>query len=149
MRNKKSPLCKIIVLLLVLALASPVSASTPEPEIPTPLSSQYISYCSAYIVEKAQSEIDIWFEVVGMGTMDEIGALTIQIYGCPPGETHWYWMGSFQNTNTRGMIQYNAYSYSSHVTYQGRPGYSYKAYLLVWAGKDRQGETRYIWGYPL
>jgi len=49
--------------------------------------------------------------------------------------------------NSYGMLAYDDYYHSSHVSYQGVSTRQYKAYICFWAGKNGSGDTRYMWAY--
>ena len=76
--------------------------------------------------------------------MDEIGALSIQIFESTD-QTNWTWVKTFTHDATPGMLGYNKVYYSSYVEYSGTIGRYYKAYVCLWAGKDGDGDTRYMW----
>lgn len=76
--------------------------------------------------------------------MDDIGALTIQLYESEDGN-NWTWVQSYSNANYPRMLGHDTVYYSGHVDYQGRTGRYYKAYVCIWAGKDGAGDNRYYW----
>jgi hypothetical protein len=82
--------------------------------------------------------------VDGVGDMDEIGALEIQLYESKDQET-WTWVKTFEHQIDAGMLGYNNFYHDGHVQYNGTIGRYYKAYVCVWAGKDGDGDTRYFW----
>ena len=79
--------------------------------------------------------------------MDEIGVLTIKIYESTDA-SNWTWVETFNHNTTSGMLTYDDIYYTGHVDYQGTIGRYYKAYVCIWAGKDRDGDTRYMRTQP-
>lgn len=135
----KSRAFKILAIILALALICPPSVSAAEPR-----ASYYLSSYGAYVYPGGAGIIQVWFDVAGTGTMDEIGALSIRIYESSDG-TNWEWVYTHKHNTTYHMLTYNDYSYVSHVNYVGTAGKYYKAYVCFWAGKDGNGDSRYYW----
>lgn len=141
---KKHYIVKFIALLLALCLASPVTAYAAEQEEIMPRESLYLDLYNTYICDMGRGEMQIWFEVMGTGYMDEIGVLSIQVYEST-NNVNWTWKETFLYEDTPGMLTHNDYHFVSHVTYHGIAGRYYKAYVCIWAGKDGKGDTRYKW----
>lgn len=135
----KCMIYKIIVLLLAIVLIVPVNAYALESR-----ASDYLSSYNAYPYAAGAGKVQIWFNVTGTRTMDDIGALTIQVYESEDGSS-WTWVQSYTNANYPRMLGHDTVYYSGHVDYQGRTGRYYKAYVCLWAGKDGAGDTRYFW----
>lgn len=76
--------------------------------------------------------------------MDEIGALNIKVYESTDNES-WTLVKTFKHNTTPGMLGADKIYYSSYVEYAGTIGRYYKAYVCLWAGKDGDGDTRYMW----
>lgn len=142
-KDRKSLFVKITALLLVLVFICPVHTGALEPR-----ASDYLTSYNAYPYAAGWGKIQIWFDVTGVTYMDDIGALTIQIYESTD-NTNWTWVESFTNATTPSMLCQNDYYYQSHVEYQGVIGRYYKAYVCIWAGKDGGGDTRYFWTGPI
>ena len=79
--------------------------------------------------------------------MDEIGTLNIQIFESTDQET-WTWVETYNHDTTSGMLAYDEVYHSGYVTYAGTIGRYYKAYVCIWAGKNGDGDTRYMWTQP-
>lgn len=144
MKRTKSVLCKLVVFCLVVALAVPTSVSAAQSEESVPRASYYLDAYNTYICDMGRGEMQIWFEVMGTGYMDEIGVLSIQVYEST-NNVNWTWKETFLYEDTPGMLEYNDYQHFGHVTYHGIAGRYYKAYVCIWAGKDGKGDTRYKW----
>ena len=139
MKKQKAITIKCISLLLVLALILPMNAMAVESR-----ASYYLDAYSAYIYPAGWGKVQVWFSVDGTGYMDEIGALEIYLYESKDNE-NWTWVKTFEHQDYTDMLEYNDYTYTSHVEYSGTIGRYYKAYVCVWAGKDGDGDTRYFW----
>ena len=142
MKAKKSVLLNVTVAILIIALIFPANALAAEPR-----ASDYLEAYGAYIYPAGWGKVQVWFSVDGVGNMDEIGSLEIQIYESKDQE-NWTWVKTFEHQIDAGMLGYNNYYHDGHVEYNGTIGRYYKAYVCVWAGKDGGGDTRYFWTTP-
>lgn len=106
--------------------------------------SYYLSSYDAYIWPEGNGNMSIYFDVQGTNTMDEIGALSIRLQERPSGSSTWTTVKSYSYLNYPNMLGYNTGYYGSSVSYSGKVGYSYRAYVTVWAGKDGLGDSREI-----
>ena len=140
-------LMRVIAVILVFSLMLPcaVSAATISPA--QPYGSKYLTSYSAYVYVTPTGEVQVWFDVMGTGDMDEIGSLRIVLYeSCD--NTNWTKETTFLHDKTSGMLFKNDYYVSSHVTWPyGSTQRQYKAYVCVWAGKNGDGDARYFWAY--
>ena len=133
------------VLIVSCLFPSPVSAAMPDTV--EPCASYYLTSYSAYVYVTDSGEVQVWYDVMGTGWMDEIGALSIRLYESTDG-TNWTWVETFNHEDHEGMLIYDDYYISSHVSYpNGSPSKQYKAYVGIWAGKNGDGDTRYFWAY--
>ncbi len=135
---------RLIALVVMVALLIPTSVCAATGEAAQPYASKYLSAYSAYVYLAGNGLVQVYFNVEGTGMMDELGALTIELYESTDKNT-WTWVETFKHTSTSGMLSYNDYFHASHVDYQGVEGRYYKAYVCVWAGKNGAGDTRYFW----
>lgn len=142
--RRKSILIRLVATIIIIAAVFPMGASAAVRNAAQPYASAYLSSYSAYVYLPGNGEVQVYFDVEGTRTMDELGALTIEIWESTD-KTNWTWVKSFTHDSTSDMLGYNDFYYSSHVTYQGVKGRYYKAYVCVWAGKDGDGDTRYFW----
>ena len=143
-KKTKSPLIRLIALILVFAFAAPLSVSAATTESVTPRASYYLDAYNTYICEMGGGEIQIWYEVDGTGDMDEIGVLSIKLYESSD-NINWTRVKTYSHENYPSMLAYNDWSHISYVSYQGTVGKYYKAYVCIWAGKNGSGDTRYMW----
>ncbi len=144
MKRTKSNLLKVIALCLALILVLPVSTSAVGNEAAMPRASYYLSAYNTYICYMGGGKIEIWYEVLGTGYMDEIGVLSIELYEVNANGSL-TWIKTFQFEDYPSMLSYDDDYIYSHVSYQGSSSKTYKAYVCIWAGKDGDGDTRYMW----
>lgn len=143
----KTNLFKIIAVLLTFALIVPYPVSASTVETVQPFASKYLTSYSAYVYVTSSGEVQVWFDVMGTGDMDEIGALRIMLYESSDG-TNWSDVKTFLHDSTSDMLFEDDYYVSSHVSWaNGSTSKQYKAYVCVWAGKNGTGDTRYFWAY--
>lgn len=139
----KRTLIKIVALCLIVCMAVPIAGSAVDENI-EPYSSHYLAYYSSYIYNPGDGKIQIWFEVCGTGTMDEIGTLRIEVYEVNSDDTL-TWVDTLFHDEDGGMLFSNKNYVNTCVSYQGTAGKTYRAYVCVWAGKDGNGDSRYLW----
>lgn len=127
------------ILAVVLSLCVGTTANAAETR-----ASYYLHSYLAYIYPGDNGKISVWFEVESVQTMDEVGVLTISLQEQDPTSSTWSTVQVYRYTNYPGMLKYNvAYNYG-HVDYQGKVGYTYRAYVTVWAGDNGNGDSRTI-----
>lgn len=143
-KQKKSIIVYLIALVMVAVFALPINVSAMSDGTIQPRESYYLSSYNAYVYLAGDGLVQVYFNAQGTGTMDELGALTIEIWESSDAQ-NWTWKKSFTHDSTPGMLSYNDYFHSSHVDYQGIEGRYYKAYVCIWGGKDGKGDTRYFW----
>lgn len=141
---QKHRACKILLLLLlVIAMAVPVQAAETQQPV-SPYASYYLDAYNSYICDLGSGQFQIWFEVWGVGLMDEVGTLSIELYEVKS-DGSLKWVKTFQHNNYSSMLAYNDYYNISYVSFQGSSSKTYKAYVCIWAGKNGSGDTRYMW----
>lgn len=135
---------KFIAAVLAVVLFAPIHTQAATPETISPMASDYLSAYTAYICAMGDSELQIWFEVLGVGTQEYLGVLSILVYESTDNE-NWYWVKSFLHQNNETMLGQNTFVHMNYVSYQGVPGRYYKAYVGIWGGPNDCGDSRYIW----
>lgn len=143
MRNKFSPIIQLVAFILILALITPLNVTAAENEI-RPYASNYLTAYNTYICDMGNGRHEIWFEVMGTGDMDEIGTLSIMLYEVNS-DGSLKWVKTFLHEDYNTMLSYDDWYHCSYVTYQGSSSKTYKAYVCIWAGKNGNGDTRYMW----
>lgn len=143
MKKTKSVFLRIIALSLVLVLAVPVTASASGDDGIMPHASYYLDAYNTYLCY-VDGNIQIWFEVAGTGYMDDIGALSIILYEVKS-DGSLSQVKTFLHEDYPSMLaHHNNYIYS-HVSCPGSSSKTYKAQVCIWAGKNGDGDSRYMW----
>lgn len=145
-QKRHSILLRLVAILLCFSFVIPVNISASQLST-TPRASYYLESYNSYIYPAALGKIQVWFTVTGVEYMDDIGALSIQIYESTD-QINWTWVKTYTHDTTSDMLSQNKVFHSGHVDYSGTIGRYYKAYVCIWAGKDGDGDTRYIWTQP-
>lgn len=142
---KKTIRIPCVVIAVLMLLASPCYAE----ESGTYSSIYFCSYDSS-IRNTSGSTLEIWFDVVGNGGMDEIGVSSIELECCPNGN-NWTVVKTFLPEDYPQMIRENSGINYNCVTYTGMYDYSYRAYVTFYAKNSRgrgyttqYSETYYI-----
>ena len=145
MKSLKSITLKVVALCLVFALLTPVAVYAAEDTSITPYASYYLDTYNTYIYRVGTNgEIHIWFDVMGTGDMDELGVLSIVLYESTD-NSNWSYVDTFLHEDNESMLAYDDWYHASYVSYQGSTAKYYKAYVCIWAGKNGNGDTRYMW----
>ena len=135
MKKLKRVLCLALALTLSFcAIANTASARA----------SYYLSAYLAYIYSEGDGKVSVWYEVEATDDMDEVGVLTIRLQEQAPGSSTWTSVKTYRYTDYPDMLSYDDDFHYGHVDYDGKVGYSYQAYVTVWAGKDGDGDSRII-----
>lgn len=141
--TKHSTFVRVVAILMVVVMIAPLNVSATTETI-SPRASYNLDSYNTYLYPTAFGKIQVWFSVTGVHYMDEIGVLTVKIYESTDNET-WTLVKTYKHDTTSGMLIYDEVFHSGHVDYQGTIGRYYKAYVTIWAGKDGDGDTRYMW----
>lgn len=147
-KHRHDILTRVIALVFVLTIITPCTVFAAGGDSLQPYASKYLTAYSGYVYNPGTGTVQVWFDVMGTGDMDEIGTLSIMLYESTDGST-WTWVKTFLHESTPSMLTYDDYYHSSHVTYSGIAGRHYKAYICFWAGKGGAGNTRYLWVYEV
>ena len=100
---RRSYIFSLIALVLVLSLAFPYSVAAATTDSVEPRASYYLTSYSAYVYVTDSGEVQVWFDVMGTGWMDEIGALSILLYESTDG-INWTWVHTWRHEATDGML---------------------------------------------
>lgn len=117
-----------IIMAAVLLFAIPVGAQAPA----TPFASTFFAHDRTWLEKNSSVQIKINFEVIAVGTMDELGVNYIKIQRSQNG-TNWETMKEYYPYIYTKMIGYDILSLSDYVTYTGTPGWYYRAYVVFYA----------------
>lgn len=135
---------RIISIVLVLALVSPITAQAAIAEPIQPHASYYLSSYNAYVYAAGSGTVQVYFSASSADYLDEIGCLSVSLYESTDNST-WTWKKTFTHDSTSGMLGYNKFYHSGHVDYQGVAGRYYKAYVSIWGGDNGAGDARHFW----
>lgn len=130
----------IAFLLFVVCLASSATAA----EASVTRASDYLDSYLAYMHANGGGNVSIYFDVCGTGTMDRVGALTVQLQESKDGGATFSTIKTFSYLNYSNMTKRNAVACYSNVSYQGVAGRYYQAYVTVYAAKDGGSDSRTI-----
>ena len=135
----------VIAITLVFSLFSPIPVSAASIETVHPYASNYLTSYNTYICRVGTNgEIQIWFDVMGTGDMDELGVLSIVLYESTD-NSNWSYVDTFLHEENESMLIENDWYHCSYVSHQGSTNKYYKAYVCIWAGKNGSGDTRSMW----
>lgn len=143
-KGNRANLIKLVAVVLVLSLLTPMNVSAASIEGAQPRASDYLNSYNTYICTMGSGKLEIWYSVVGVGDMDEIGVLSIKLYESTD-KTNWTRVKTYSHENYSSMLIEDDFFHSSYVSYNGTVGKYYKAYVCIWAGKNGSGDTRYMW----
>ena len=124
-------ICTILSFTLVFAL--PV-----YDENSTGYSSYFFGSYDSSIRNPSGSTLEIWFDVVSNGAMDELGVSSIELECCPNGN-NWTVVKTFLPEDYPQMIREDTSITYDCVTYTGMYDYSYRAHVTFYA-KNYRGE---------
>ena len=144
MKKQFSPFVRLIALILVFSLTAPLYVSAASEEYVQPRASYYLDSYNTYICAMGSGKLQIWYTVVGVTDMDEIGVLSIVLYESSD-KTNWTHVKTYSHQNYSTMLIEDDWAHSSYVSYNGTAGKYYKANVCIWAGKNGSGDTRYMW----
>lgn len=143
-KGKYAGAIRLVAVVLVVALLSPMYASAASIETVQPRASYYLDSYNTYICTMGSGKLQIWYTVVGVTDMDEIGVLNIRLYESTD-NTNWTRVKTYSYVDYSTMLAEDDFVHSSYVSYNGTAGKYYKAYVCIWAGKNGSGDTRYMW----
>lgn len=90
MKKATALFLRIIAISLILAITFPLTAYATDDGGIMPMASYYLDAYSSHICVVGNGKIQIWFEALGTGDMDEIGTLRIMVYESSDNAT-WTW----------------------------------------------------------
>ena len=99
-----------------------------------PCESEILSRYTSYLNVPSGNEIRICFVVMGTQSLDEIGALKIEIQRSSDGES-WTTMETYECADYANMMATASRICGSYVTYYGEYGYYYRAKVTFWGQK--------------
>ena len=106
-------------------------------------SAYFGSYDSA-INRVTNTEFEVWYDVVAVDWMDELGVSSIEIQRSKNMST-WTTVATYYPEDYPQMIYENEFFVYDCVTHTGTPGYYYRAYVTFYAKKGTG--TGYLFDY--
>lgn len=129
-----------LILILSMALAIPAFAA----EASTWASNYFMSY-SHYLWKVSDTHFEVWFDVVAIRGMDELGASEIKVQRSSDG-VNWETVQTYSKADYPNMICYDTGAHSSYVNYyDAEPGYYYRGRVDYYAkrGNGMASNTKY------
>ena len=131
---KKAPVL-MLTLLLTAALAVPAFASSAR-------SSLYLSRYRAWLTPESGAKVDVTIDVEAVDDMDDVGALTVEMYVSADGGSTWGRDGTYMSALFPELLDHDTYwYYETPISHQGIEGYKYYAIITIYAG-DHTGSDR-------
>lgn len=130
MRRFMRIVCLMIVASMILAVPAVAAEQTER-------ASNYISSYKAYCYEKSSTELAVFFSVIAVDTMDELGASVIRVQRSSNG-SNWTTVKTFSKANYSQMIDTDAFLHGTTLYCSKTSGYYYRAYVEFYA-KDNSG----------
>lgn len=118
-----------VVMIFTIAFSTTAFAANPA----DPRASNYFMVSSVSL-DKTDSGLEIWFDVTGVGIMDQIGAKTVALQRSSDGAS-WTTVKTFSKEAYTQMIDSNTSSHVCCLTYTATKGYYYKACVTFYAKK--------------
>lgn len=127
--------CVLLAVVLVMAVpARAEAANTRE--------SAYFSAYDSFLWKTSGTTFQVWYDVIGNGTMDKLGVSCIKVQRSTDGQ-NWTTVKTYLSSNYPDMICENTFSHGGYVTYTGSIGYYYRAYVTFYATKGTGTGLRY------
>lgn len=146
MKRLFSRVLSVLLIGSLLLAANPVAmaAAPPDSGIAEPQASYYLSSYSSYVAAVGDGKIQVWFDVVGKGSMSRIGATRVILYESKDNKS-WTSVKTFRYTDYSSMTATNKAAYVGSVSYSGVAGRYYKATVTVYAAKNGGSDSRLVY----
>lgn len=133
---------RLVCMVMIVSLLQAVPAHAEEV---SPRSSSFISSYDSAITNDGDSWLTVWFDIVGKGTMDEIGVCEIKLQRSSTGTGYWVTAQTFYPEDYPDMICENTFAHAGGISYKGLSGYYYRAIVRFVSAKN--GACGYIVDY--
>ena len=131
--------CVCVVLVLATILAIPAAAA----ESAGQRGSDYFMKYSCYLWEISDTQFEIWFDIVALDTMDELGVSEIKLYRSSD-KVDWTRVKTYTKDSYSQMTDTGRLRYADCVTYTYTSGYYYYAEVKFYAKKGSGTATMTI-----
>lgn len=129
---------KLICILIIGALlVLPVSA-----ESATPYSSMFFGSYDATLYKAGVTDLEIYFDVVSAGAMEELGSSSIKVQRSADG-VNWITVKTYTPADYPQMIRYNTCFVYDYVPYSAYADYYYRAYVTFYAKNSKGNGEMY------
>lgn len=129
-------ICLIIVFSVIVAVPAYASEQSQR-------ASNYFSSFKAYCYESSSTQLGVYFCVISIGEMDELGASTIKVQRSSNGST-WETVKTFTKDNYSQMTNTDTSSHAATLYCTKSSGYYYRAYVEFYA-KNSTGTGYYYY----
>jgi len=122
--------------LLIVALAVPAGAVDSR-------SSLYLSYYRAWLTPESGAIVDVTIDVQAVNYMDDVGALSVEMYVSDDGGATWDRDGTYVSAlYPELLVQDDYWYYETPISHQGIAGYKYYAIITVYAGDSTGSDSK-------
>ena len=129
--------CVGFILAISMLLAVPAFAT----ENVTPRANDYIMSTCVYLDQTSGTQFDVWYEVIALGLMDELGAYKIRIQESTNGSS-WTTVYTFTSDEVPSMVTQDDIIHTGYVSYTGVSGRYYRAKITLFAeNSNGRGEV--------
>ena len=138
---------RIVALLLTLCLFAGVTVSAsaaiaPEDEL-SPQASAYLADYTAWAVRSSSTQVYVYYDVTGAGTVGCLGAKLIVIE--MKDGSSWTPVKTYTGTTSNGMLVLNRFDHGGNIVYQGTSGTQYRAVVTIFGGSSTtNGDSRIV-----
>ena len=132
---------RLICLLVVFASLATIPAYAQEQST---RASAYLSSYRAYCTLNSSTSITVFYQVVGTGIMDEIGAKKVKVQYSSD-QVNWTTAKTFYQSSYSDMTDTNTGSHTHTLTCTVPSGKYYRAYVEFYSEKDGGFSERYYY----
>lgn len=132
---------RLICLLVVFASLATIPAYAQEQST---RASAYLSSYRAYCTLNSSTSITVFYQVVGTGIMDEIGAKKVKVQYSSD-QVNWTTAKTFYQSSYSDMTDTNTSSHTHTLTCTVPSGKYYRAYVEFYSEKDGGFSERYYY----
>lgn len=134
-------LIRLVCLLLVFTFLVAIPSYAQDQST---FASSYLSSYRAYCTKTSSTTVVVSFQVLGAGTMDEIGANLIKVQYSSD-QVNWTTAKTFRKASYSSMVDYDTGMHGAELTATVPSGKYYRAYVEFYAEKDNGFAERYYY----
>lgn len=106
-------------------------------------SSLYLSGYRAWLTPEAGGIIDVTIDVQAVDYMDDVGALSVEIWESADGGRTWDCVRTYENAMYPELLTQDDYLYyDTPISHEGTAGYKYYAQIEVYAGDSTGSDSK-------